>query len=497
MNLLLRADASPRIGTGHVMRCLALAQAWQDAGGRASFASDDLPPALRDRVVAEGYAVEPAAAPGTSEDAARTAALAKGLRAEWVVLDGYRFGGDFQQALKEADRRVLVVDDFGHAGRYPADLVLNQNLGADERLYAQRGRDTRLLLGPRFALLRREFTRPGWQRQTPGVARKVLVTLGGADPDNATGSVIAALSGVKIEGLEAIVVVGPANPHRAALEAAARESPARIEVRADVSDMPALMRWADVAVAAGGSTSWERARFGLPALVLVLADNQEPVAAALGAGGLGWDLGWHHQVGQAELTDALERLLRDRAARETMARRGPELVDGRGAERVTQIMTGAPRLRLRPATAEDARLLWEWVNEPSVRQVSFNPDPIPWEGHLDWLARRLADPDSRIYIAEDDAGRPVGQVRFDRNATGEAEIAVSVSAERRGGGTGAALIRAGVEKVFGDRWVLRVNAHIKPENAASLGCFRKAGFTVVGEGQVRGHRAIHAVREAH
>ena len=132
-------------------------------------------------------------------------------------------------------------------------------------MYANREAHTRLLLGTRYVLLRREFWPwRGWRREIPAVARKVLVTLGGGDPDNVTLKVIRALAQVEIEGLEAVVVVGPANPHLEELQAAVKDTPHPIRLESNVTNMPELMAWADVAITAGGSTCWETAFMGLP-----------------------------------------------------------------------------------------------------------------------------------------------------------------------------------------------------------------------------------------
>ncbi|MFO0852002.1 MAG: UDP-2,4-diacetamido-2,4,6-trideoxy-beta-L-altropyranose hydrolase [Gemmataceae bacterium] len=484
--LLIRADATPRMGTGHVMRGLALAQAWLDAGGTVTFAAAELPPALRERLSSEGCAVEPVGA-----DAAATVAVAERVGAEWVVLDGYQFGDDSQQALRDSGRRVLAIDDYGHAGRYPADLVLNQNLGADEQLYAGRGPDTKLLLGPKFALLRREFAdAAGWERTTPEVARKVLVTLGGADPDNVTLAVIEALGKVRVEGLEVVVVVGGSNPHRASLEAAATRSPARIDLRVNVTDMPALMRWADVAVAAGGTTSWERATCRLPGLILVLADNQQQVAAACDEAGLSCNLGWHADVTVDRLAARLERLMIDHPARAAMADQAGSLVDGRGAKRVVRAMAGPPTVRVRPVTADDARRVWEWANDPVTRAASFTTAAIPWENHIRWFAAKLTDPNCVFLIAE--ATNPVGQVRFDLTGD-EAVISVGLAPDARGCGFGTAAIRAAVEHLTQTRPVRRVEALIRPENVASVKAFEAAGFGPAGETTVRDYPALRYV----
>src|SRR5262249_53524847 len=157
-------DAGPATGTGHVMRCLALAQAWQEAGGDATLASAHPLGGLESRLHSDGIGNRYLAAstsPGSLQNAEQKIALASLYGEEWIVLDGYVFSSSYQRALKSAGLRLLVLDDFGHAEHYCADLVLNQNLHAHERLYARREADTRLLLGTRFALLRREFTR--WQ----------------------------------------------------------------------------------------------------------------------------------------------------------------------------------------------------------------------------------------------------------------------------------------------------------------------------------------------
>ena len=218
--LLVRCEASVAIGTGHVMRCLALAQAWQDAGGRAAFAMAMATPAVEERLRRESIeVVRLNAEPGSADDAKETIALAREKQASWVVVDGYGFGADYQAALKGAGMKVLFIDDNGHAEHYPADLVLNQNAHANEALYRNRESSTRMLLGPRYALLRREFAaRRGWKREIPAIARNVLVTMGGSDPDNFTREAVGGVRAVKDESLRIRVLAGGSNPHFASLE---------------------------------------------------------------------------------------------------------------------------------------------------------------------------------------------------------------------------------------------------------------------------------------
>jgi UDP-2,4-diacetamido-2,4,6-trideoxy-beta-L-altropyranose hydrolase len=354
--LLIRADASAAIGTGHVMRCLALAQAWCRGDANAFFAQAESTPALEKRLRVEGFdLVRVRGERGSAEDATETVALARARGATWIVADGYCFGSAWQKQIRAAGLRLLVIDDYGQAEHYHADLVLNQNLSANESLYTRRDADTRLLLGPRYALLRREFLDASISgRETSDSARKVLVTLGGSDPDQVTAKVIAALQ--EITGLEAIILVGGSNPHLESLRTLIGSANPALQLVVDATNMPELMRWADVAITAAGSTSWELATTGLPALQLVIADNQAPIAAALHRAAVTVSLGNHRAITPTEITVALRDLLADRPRRGEMSARGRRLVDGQGANRVTAAL-GA---RLRLTLVSDAG---SWIND--------------------------------------------------------------------------------------------------------------------------------------
>jgi spore coat polysaccharide biosynthesis predicted glycosyltransferase SpsG len=147
-SLLVRTDASVAIGTGHVMRCLALAQAWQQAGGNVVFAMAEATPSLEARLrISRIKVMRLSATAGSAEDAARTSAAARGEKADWVVVDGYQFDSAYQAALRAEGLKVLFIDDNGEAAPYSADLILNQNAHATEALYCNREKHVHLLLG--------------------------------------------------------------------------------------------------------------------------------------------------------------------------------------------------------------------------------------------------------------------------------------------------------------------------------------------------------------
>lgn len=329
--LLLRVDGSVAGGTGHVMRALALAQAWRAAGGAARFATGPLPAALAARVEGAGFPREALpAGSGDAEDAAATARLARAQRTDWVALDGYHFGAPMQRGLVAAGLRVLLFDDYGHAGRYDAHLVVNTAL-SDPALYADRDPRTELLLGPGYAPLRDEFWRwRGVERPLADPPARLLVTLGGSDPEGKTLEVLRATSGL---GLAVTVVVGGSSPHADAVAAAAAELQPPARAVRNPADMASLMAEADLALSGAGTTSFELAFLGVPAVLLVVADNQRRVAESLTAAGAALAL---HET--ASCREAIAALAASADRRAEMSARGRKLVDGAGGDRIVARM---------------------------------------------------------------------------------------------------------------------------------------------------------------
>ena len=321
------------------MRCLALAQAWGGRGGPVWFLSRCNNATLQQRIQAAGaefLSLSPEAS--VHLDIQSTLTLLAELKAAYVVLDGYDFDSDYQRAVRAGGCRLLVIDDTVRLTHYDADILLNQNLGAAELKYDCNS-DAVVLLGPEYALLRREFI--FWRSRlhtVPETARKILVTLGGSDPDNVTLNVIQALRGLEITRLQIRIVAGPANPHIEELRDAAAAFPGRLELLSAVSDMAPLMAWADLAITAAGSTCWELACLGLPAVSLVIAENQRGIAEELGTAGVVFNLGWHAEVSAERLATAVDGLLFSSFRRLRMSQKGRALVDGKGAERVVSAL---------------------------------------------------------------------------------------------------------------------------------------------------------------
>ena len=490
---VVRADASVAIGTGHVMRCLALAQAWQDAGGRVVFATNDLSPAIEQLLRSEHVEiVRFNSPPGSAQDASQLEELSRAHHADWVVVDGYQFDAEYQRKVKDAGLKLLLVDDNGHATHYFADLVLNQNAHACQDLCQSRTPQTRLLLGPRFALLRREFQAwRQWKREMVPVARKVLVTMGGSDPENVTAIVIRALQLASVESLEAKIVVGAGNPHIESLERATKLSETNVSLLKNVTNMPELMAWADVAISGAGSTCWEMCLLGLPAMLIDLAENQRPVAEELDRTGVALHLRSVGDVIPEKIATKLRWLLGSVEIRTALSVQARELVDGKGAERVVSAMLGET-LRLRRVEERDCRLLWEWANDPAVRAASFSSEYIPWEHHQDWFGAKLADPNAVLYLVANPDNVSIGQVRYQVEGP-RAQLSVSLAPEFRGKGYGHRIVAMAGEELFRSTNVTTIDAYVKPANEASLELFLRAGFKQQDIRTIHGQQAVHFI----
>ncbi len=492
-HLIIRADANTRMGTGHVMRCLALAQAWQDRFEYVTFAYTVMPDTIKKRLDQEHMKYVRIQAPaGTQADAQQLIEQALSIHATWVVVDGYKFDAAYQKMLEEAGLKVLFMDDYGHAAPYRADLILNQNASAQPSWYTQRADGSRLLLGTEYVLLRREFNLLDHVPNEPAsIARKILITMGGADPDNVTAKVLSCFEYLPAGLFELAVVLGAANPHHHALEQLASQIPSTVQFHRNITDMPAIMRQADMAITAAGSTCYELAYMAVPMLAIILAENQRALCESLDQAGIAISMGWHHQLQVCQLADSIKKLAEDALLRSTLAQTAKKRVDGQGPLRTMHAM-GAGYLRLRPATVDDCRLLWEWRHDPVVLASSFCSDPIPYDQHMQWFNHKLQQPSCRIEIAVNQQQQPIGQVRLEL-IQNRAQISVNTAPTLRGQGLGCQLIRMASRKALLTGWAKAIDAYIKVQNVASCRAFERAGFTDAGQCMMEKMQTKHYV----
>jgi spore coat polysaccharide biosynthesis predicted glycosyltransferase SpsG len=265
--------------------------------------------------------------------------LARQLSARWVILDGYGFTQDDRQQIMDSGQRLLILNDLGLDEQRPADIVLNQNLHADASMYRHCGTDVRLLLGLDYLLLRKEFW-PwiGRNREIPGRARRVLVTMGGSDPTRLTEKVLAALGGMATTDVCAKVVIGPANPRQHEICAQARQIPIDTHVVQNATDMSALLAEADLCLVSGGAVVWEAALLGLPGLGLSCGRQETMLLQRAERQGIMRFLGTGAEVSESQIARETHRLIENDQLRHSMCLAGQRNVDGKGVHRVLSAM---------------------------------------------------------------------------------------------------------------------------------------------------------------
>lgn len=283
ISLLIRADAAPRMGTGHVMRCLALAQAARRAGLEVHMICRLGVAWVQERLALEGVPVhrvggEPPAQEYPEDVLAQLrmdslpvpSPEGEGI---WVVVDGYHFTLECQQAIRAAGYKLLVIDDYAHLPEYSCDILLNQNIGAETLEY--HGDIGKKLLGLEYVLLRQEFLdarEKAAQRVFPPTPQKILITLGGGDFIEYLERIAAKMNEPELAGRTVRVIQGAMDAGR--IRAAFAASPAKLEILPRVDDMPALLLDTDLCITAGGSTCWELLCLGVPFLTVEVAENQ-------------------------------------------------------------------------------------------------------------------------------------------------------------------------------------------------------------------------------
>ncbi|MDD2976745.1 UDP-2,4-diacetamido-2,4,6-trideoxy-beta-L-altropyranose hydrolase [Aquabacterium sp.] len=355
---VFRVDASLQMGVGHVMRCLTLADALKARGARSLFVCRTHHGNLIDFIVSRGHEVVglPAQArandmaptePHKSEprhalwvgaswqlDAQQTIDALNGRHVDVLVVDHYGLDARWEARLRPLCSRLFAIDDLADRP-HAVDMLLDQNLGRVAADYVDS--KCRLLIGPRYVLLRPEFAawrERGLARRSAPFIRQVLVSMGGVDAANATCKVLDALSFSALpHNCRLIVVMGSQAPWLEQVRVSAARLPWSVDVKVGVSNMAELMAASDLAIGAAGSTSWERCALGLPALMLVLADNQREAAAALEA---------THAARSVELDEHLPDTLRvfidtclsSPDALASMSHSAASIVDGLGVERV-------------------------------------------------------------------------------------------------------------------------------------------------------------------
>jgi UDP-2,4-diacetamido-2,4,6-trideoxy-beta-L-altropyranose hydrolase len=338
MRVIFRADSGISIGSGHVMRCLALACALREKGGQASFICAERAGFSPELITAAGFELHVIPVADEDEDARLCSGICLKSSPDWLVMDHYGLGCEWERELRLVVPRIMAIEDVANR-THEVDLLLDQNLREDAGLRYRQWlpESCSMLLGPRYALLRPQFAKMRSRCEVRStIPPNILVFMGGGDERNVTLAVLKMLAGCQMK-LSLEVVIGNAHPAKELIESFCAKQGWHFHCQ--VENMAGLMSRADLAIGAGGVTGWERCALGLPALLVILADNQDENVEMLERVGAAISLGWWDDLAQEKICEVLDGL--DGNHLTAMSRAGFDITDGLGADRVAAAMLKA------------------------------------------------------------------------------------------------------------------------------------------------------------
>jgi len=467
------------------MRCLALARALQQRGGRCLFVCRDLEGHLAPRIEQNGFPVmlfpRPSADradPDWELDAQQTLAALAGKKPDWLVVDHYGLDARWESRLRPAASRIMVIDDLADR-EHACDLLLDQNVVAEapSRYDPLLPANSTRLLGSQYALLHEDYGREHLRaRIRTRPVQTILLSFGGSDQHNLTTRSLRAFLELRRPHLRLEVTANPKSPHFVEISKVAEQSP-QIRLHPGPPSLAPLILEADLGLGAAGGTAWERCCLGLPSLLVVTAPNQVAAAKELDRRNLAKLVGDRGTATVGRIRDALASAL-DSEDLEKMSSACLRAVDGKGSERVADalMMSHLAKIRMRAATREDEEILLRWANDPVVRTNAFRPKAIDLATHHAWLQSRLGNPTRcRLFIAETEGGLPIGQVRFELQSEGW-EIDYSLDGMARGKGLGSRLLQEGLAAFGPSACGQGFFGRVKKGNEASCRVFRAMGF---------------------
>lgn len=482
--LIVRADASPLMGGGHIMRTVTLANALKQRGWRVTFATTATSLKMAGAMGLSDFDTVILTDAQKYDPRALRNALPDGCKI--LLVDHYALDLEYTHTLRGWAQHIVVIDDLANR-EHDCDILVDQTYGRNPRDYTSlTPAPCSILAGTNYALLRPEFFTLRHQtirhRLTRSTVTNVIVSAGMTDPKNITKTILDGIVQSNLD-LNGVVVLGSASQNLESISSYVKSLGEKFSLHVDSRDMALLMTQADLAIGASGTTAWERCCLGLPTLALITADNQNVIANTLSAANISKNLGPVEHLDAAIIATALKDYCEDGERHREIVLSSALACDGLGTARTCIALDPEYDRRgrsvtTRPVTAADSEMIFAWQHEPNMRRYFKVPTPPTQSEHDAWFHNKLADPLNVFEITLVD-GTPAGILRLDpvANTTATYEISILVSTPFQGNAIATASLKNARRLIPHALF----NAEVDPQNTASEKSFLSAGFSRLGD----------------
>ena len=335
MNIAFRVDASKYIGIGHLMRCIALSEELNKRRHNCYFLIRLNDNKLIDNLKQNKISYKRIEKTATlNEDLDFVLKFSNKNNINWIITDYYDLNSSYCRKLKEKNYKILSVDDYAQI-HYYSDIVVNQNIGS-EKIHFSSEIYTKFLLGPKYVMMRDELLNKNNKKKIKDV-QKLLITMGGSDHDNYTLKVLKSLKDLN-ENINVILVVGPLNPNYIKLKRFVKKMNVNIQLINSPKKISDIYLKSDIAISAGGTSCYELSYYGIPNLIITVAENQLNIAKEFDRRGISIYLGDKKEVTADIIKDKVNELINNHYLRKKMNQKGQKLIDGLGKKRIVDVM---------------------------------------------------------------------------------------------------------------------------------------------------------------
>ena len=507
MIVFFRVDASLQIGTGHVMRCMTLAQVLKNNGAIVSFICRKHRGDLIDKIKDNGFNViglKSFLKPKIDnklhyshwlgatqyQDSKDCASVLQKDKVDWLIVDHYGIDEEWQKRLKSYCRKLMVIDDLADR-KHHCDILLDQTFGRQQEDYlALTPKDCKLLLGSQYALLRPEFAE--WrgvslERRSKPEFKQLLINMGGVDVDNVTEKVLDELKICNLPNdLKITVVMGGLAPHLESVKSKAITLPYKTEVKVDVGNMAEIMANSDIAIGAAGSTTWERCCLGLPTIQIVTAKNQQFSAETLARQNI---VKLAKKIKEATYPlESASKWMKD------ISSSALEVCDGMGSYKVLNKMTDC-KIMLKKfgeidlynyvnLNENDKALVLSMRNHPEIKKWMHNQDNIPDTTHYEFIESLESQIDQRYFLVKR-KNSIIGSINFSEiNFENSVDFGIYTNPFLQIKGAGRLLESAASEYAFIELGVKKIKLEVYSDNEKAINFYKKCDFSLVNTKKV-------------